>query len=299
MRERFKGARVTGVEESKIVLADLTFEYRSPIVEVYLDSVARDAHAQSVTAPPWSSVPWHLLALMEAAVERGIAAFSQSEAKRRGVPWLDLVRDPPQLEKLRTLIKEFAQAGYRPAALETLVTPPAAKARWVALETFAAEKGHLLVTNGPYKLRSASEREIALDVVRDFTYPVGLGTFNPYCYPPRAIITTVGRVGDGIVIAADVEMAIKAQRDHRIVRSPLQRDTLRDTFPINPDVRYVVVGADGNVVTAGRANWRADGRFAAALPGGLPPGAYTAYAAVFLDGNAFAPDIGRVSFRKD
>ena len=38
LRERFKGARVVGVEESKIVLADLTFTYRSPIVEVYLDN---------------------------------------------------------------------------------------------------------------------------------------------------------------------------------------------------------------------------------------------------------------------
>ena len=35
----------------------------------------------ALVAPPWSSVPWHVLALMEAAVERGIAAFSQSEAQ--------------------------------------------------------------------------------------------------------------------------------------------------------------------------------------------------------------------------
>ena len=42
MRERFKGARVVGVEESKIVLADLTFTYRSPIVEVYLDNASSD-----------------------------------------------------------------------------------------------------------------------------------------------------------------------------------------------------------------------------------------------------------------
>ena len=43
-------------------------------------------------APPWSTLPWHLLVLMEEAVERGWAAFSQAEAQRRGVDWLDLVR---------------------------------------------------------------------------------------------------------------------------------------------------------------------------------------------------------------
>ena len=46
------------------------------------------------------------------------------------------------------------------------------------------------------------------------------------------------------------------------------------------------------------AGWQADERFAASLPE-LPPGDYTAYAAVLLDGNAFAPDIGQVRFRKD
>ena len=76
---------------------------------------------------PWSSVPWHVLALMEAAVEREIAAFSQSEAKRRNLPWLDLARDPAQRDKLRALIKEFA-AATDPTALESLVSAQAATA---------------------------------------------------------------------------------------------------------------------------------------------------------------------------
>ena len=299
MRERFRGARVVRVEESKIMLADLTFTYHSPIVEVYLDNPSSDEHENAVIAPPWSSVPWHVLALMEAGAERGIAAFSQSQAARRGVPWLDLVRDPAQLSKLRDLIKEFTREAYRPAALEELVTPEAARARWEALDAFVGEKGHLLVTNGPYRLRTSSPEATVLDVVREFTYPVGLGTFNPYTYPPRAIITTVTRVGDSIAIAADVEMAVKAQRDHMIVRTALKRDTLRDTYPINADARYVLVSADGKVAAAGVASRQADGRFVAPLPAGLPSGQYTASAAVFLDGNTFAADIGRVTFRKD
>ena len=107
------------------------------------------------------------------------------------------------------------------------------------------------------------------------------------------------RVGNSIVIAADVEMAIKAQRDHRIVRTALTRETLRDTLPIQAEARYVLIGADGKVAAAGVAARQADGRFVATLPAGLAPGQYTASAAVFLDGNAFAPAIGRISFRKD
>ena len=42
MRERLRGARVVRVEESKIMLADLTFTYHSPIVEVYLDNPSSD-----------------------------------------------------------------------------------------------------------------------------------------------------------------------------------------------------------------------------------------------------------------
>ena len=86
--------------------------------EVYLNSLASDPEENALVAPPWSSVPWHVLALMEAAVERGLGAFSQAEAARRGVPWLDLVRDKAQLTMMAALIKEFAQTGYRPAALE-------------------------------------------------------------------------------------------------------------------------------------------------------------------------------------
>src|SRR5262249_14725914 len=142
MREQLKGVRVVRVEETKLPIADLVFTYRSPIVEVFLDAIAGDDDWNAPIAPPWSSVPWHVLALMEAAVERGIAAFSQSEATRRNLPWLDLVRDSTQRDKLRALIKEFAAAGYRPAALESLGSAQTAIARWQALEQFVQAHRH-------------------------------------------------------------------------------------------------------------------------------------------------------------
>ena len=55
--------------------------------------------------PPWSTLPWHVLVLMEEAVSRGLAAFSQAEAQRRGVEWLDLVRSEQTNAKLAALVE--------------------------------------------------------------------------------------------------------------------------------------------------------------------------------------------------
>jgi hypothetical protein len=183
LRERLAGVRVLRVEERELAIADLTFRYRSPVVEVHLNGLSGDNDENALIAPPWSSVPWHVLALMEAAVERNIAAFSEGEAARRGVPWLDLARDKAQLERLASLIAEFAASGYRPAALEGLVGAEAATARWQALAKFLQDNGHLLVTNGPYQLASYTPQAYVFNVIRDFTYPVGIGTFDPFAYP--------------------------------------------------------------------------------------------------------------------
>src|SRR5204862_33306 len=74
---------------------DMQLMYDVPEVEVYLRP-AVDAATATALAPPWSPVPWPVLALMEQAVLRGFGAFSEREAQRRGIPWLDLVRDPRQ-----------------------------------------------------------------------------------------------------------------------------------------------------------------------------------------------------------
>jgi hypothetical protein len=298
MRERLRGVRVARVEETKVTLADLTFTYKSPIVEVYLDDLSSDGQSGATLAPPWSSMPWHVLALMEAAVERGVAAFSKSEAERQGLPWLDLVRDATQRAKLMELVKKFAATGFRPAVLEDLVDAAAAKARWQALARFVEESKHLLVTNGPYRLVSATPGTITFQVIRDFTYPVGLGTFNSFAYPPHAIITSIRRDGDRIVITADVELAIKEQRSRRIGRVALKHDTLRETMAILPKPRYVVVGENGKVLWAGAPRWAPDGSFVAILPT-LPRGNHAFLAALFLDGNAVNADIRRLELRGD
>jgi hypothetical protein len=296
LRERFKAVRVARVEETKLPIADLVFEYRWPVVEVFLDSISSDEQENALIAPPWSAVPWHVLALMEAAVERGIAAFSQTEAARLNRPWLDLVRDGAQRDALRALIREFVQSGYRPAAIEALVTADQAKARWAALDRFAEANGHLLVTNGPYKLRSFTPAVVTFDVIREFTYPMGLGTFDFHAHPAKAHITRTERAGNRILLTADAEIAVKQQRDRVITRAPLARDTMRGTLAIRPLARYVVVGPDGRVAAAGLSSRGPDGRFVGELPA-LAPGEYSYFGAILLDGNAVDPSVGRIEFR--
>jgi hypothetical protein len=298
MREQFKGVHITGAEESKLVIGDRIFTYRSPIVEVYFNNFSADEHRNALIAPPWSAIPWHLLALMDAAVARGMAAFSEGEALRRNLPWLDLVRDPAQRTALRALIAEFAATGYRPPALEGLVSVEAATARWQALERFADAHNHLLVTNGPYQLRRFSPEVYTLDVIREFTYPVGLGTFDFYAYPAKAFVTGIERDGQRMLATTEAEIALKQQRDRRVVRMAFKRDTLRETLPIRPVSRYILVGEDDRVIAAGDASQEDDGRFAASLPR-LPPGDYRFFMAVFLDGNTVSPAIGRFDFHSN
>jgi hypothetical protein len=298
MRERLKGVRVTGTDERSVSVSEQTVIHKMQLIEVYLDTPPDDESAAAL-APPWSPVPWHLLALMEVAAERGLVALSATEAQRRGLPWLDVVRDPMQRQSLRALIKEFAAAGYRPAAIADLVSPDAARARWQALDAFVEANGHLLVTNGPYRLRSWSPEGYVLDVVRDFTYPVGLGTFNPFAHPPRAVITDIERREDRVLVSVDVEMDVRTQRSRRTVRVPLKPDTLRDTYAIRPVPHHIVVGTDGRVAAAGTGRREADGRFVFVLPPRLRAGAYTLFTAIFLDGNTVTPAVGRIEIRKD
>src|SRR5262249_27027902 len=92
-----------------------------PGVEVYFDR-ARVEDERVAIAPPWSTVPWHVLALMDEAARRGIGAFSQEGASAHGVPWLDLVRDPKQTAALAALADELRTKNYVPPLLAGLTT---------------------------------------------------------------------------------------------------------------------------------------------------------------------------------
>src|SRR5262249_19517652 len=129
-RRALAGFKVVKVDSEVKKYSDMTFTYVVPVIDVYLDASPSDPQQPAAVAPPWSTVPWHVMALMEEAVKRGLAAFSAEEARRRGLPWLDLARDRKLKEALTPLVDSFAKTAYVPEGVARFVTADDAETRW-------------------------------------------------------------------------------------------------------------------------------------------------------------------------
>ncbi len=299
-RQRLVGLRVVGSDATSksVTFGDVTFTRELLIVEIYADVAAADPDRAAAVAPPWSTLPWPVVVLMEEAVTRGWAAFSRSEAARRGIPWLDLVRTPELTRRLADLVGEFARSGYRPEVLSAFVTADEARARWTALDAFYHAQGHFLVTNGPYRLKAWSAEAVTLEAFRDLTYPLGVGSFDALPIPRRAFVARVEPTSEGIRLSVEVESLRKFQRSYAITREPL-RTVPSDrglTGRLDLACRYVVIGPAGDVVLAGTAGLAPDATFRLALKDQLPPGAYTLLASVVLNDNAVNVEITRIPY---
>src|SRR6266536_1076839 len=296
MRSQLLGVRVVGTDTTSKSFRFGDFEYVREllVIDVYTSVAPIDPEQDAVVAPPWSTLPWHLLVLMEEAVDRGWAAFSQSEAQRRGVDWLDLVRPASMKERLLGLLATLERHGYRPDPLVTLVSTEDARKRWAALKTFYTERGHFLVTNGPYQLKRWSADSVTLEAFRDLSYPLGVGSYDAYAVPRRGFITKVEREGDRVRLFGDIELIQKHQRSYDIVRKPLQSiapDALRRSAP---ECRYLVTDGEGRVVLAGRVPPAEDASFSVDLTGALPPGHFTLMAQIIVNANAMNAEIRRI-----
>ncbi len=298
MRRHLLGVRIAGVDAASksFRVGDVNFVREVLTVEVYLAVAPAEPEWDAVIAPPWSALPWHVLVLMEQAVERGWAAFSAEEARRRGLPWLDLVRSNDLLAKLATLTVELERGAKVPEVLEGRVTADDARRRWAALSAFHKASGHLLVTNGPYKLKGWSADSVTLEAFRDLTYPLGVGSYDAYAVPRRGFITNAEWSGSRLSLSGDIEIIDKFQRSFRLVRTPLKSvsaDVLRRAAP---ECRYLVTDADGRVVLAGTAGLGTEARFQIDLGDRLPSGRYTLSALVAVNGNVMNADINRIEF---
>jgi hypothetical protein len=293
MRNRLAGIRIVGTDTKSKSFRVGDFEYVRElfIVEVFAEMPPGDPEQDAAVAPPWSTLPWHLVVLMEEAVNRGWAAFSQDEARRRGVEWLDLARSEVMNGRLIALVETFERDGYRPETLRSLVSVDEARKRWAALASFYREHGHFLVTNGPYQLKRWSAESATLEVFRDLSYPLGVGSFDAYAIPRRGFITKVERQNDRLRLSADIETVMKFQRSYRLVREPLPAVAAEVRRRAAPECRYVVIDSDGRVAAAGAVPPAEDWTFPLDLRGRLPAGRYTVFAQVVVNGNAMNVDV--------
>ena len=213
------------------------------------------------------------------------------------VAWLDLVHDPALIAVFKDLLLQFEQERYRPEALAALVTPDAAQTRWRSLRLFTEKTGHLLVTNGPYRLKEFTRESIVLEAVRDLTYPLGFGTFDRFVNPPKAVFREVTQDGGKIVVRADAEMVLKMGRNYGLVKEPLSRTTTRGIYGLLVVSRYLLIGADGKVLKLDKMDWMDDGHFVIELPKNLKSGEYTVVLGIFLDGNTLEAPATTLRFR--
>jgi hypothetical protein len=296
MRAKLAGVRVLGVEQEAKAFGELKLTQEVPVVEVYLNNTAPDFPHITTLAPPWTTLPWHLMVLMEEAVTRGFAAFSMGESQRRGVAWLDLVRDQRLKDRLAALVAEFEVQGYRPEVLQGLATEAEARQRWGALKSFYLAHGHFLVTNGPYLLHSWDENAVVLQVFRDLSYPLGVGSYDKYVYPPKALITKLEARRNRLEMAAEMEKVEKAQRSYHVVRERLGNHAMVGVYRVKPLATYVVLSSSGEVLKAGTASYAGDGIFTIELLGKVPPGHYTVLTTIYLNDNYVEPDVRMVSY---
>ncbi len=167
-------------------------------------------------------MPWPVLVLMEEAVSRGWAAFSQahgSAARRPVARSRSLKGDERQAGRAAGAIRARGVSGR--LRLRALRQREEARRRWSALAAFYTSNGHFLVTNGPYRLKSWTPRSITLEAFRDLTYPLGVGSYDAYAIPRRGFITKADWNGERLTLAGDIEVVEKFQRSHRLVRIPL------------------------------------------------------------------------------
>jgi len=296
LRRALVGVRVAGTDMTakSFRVGDFNVTRELFIVDVYLAVPPEDPEQDAAVAPPWSAVPWHVLALMEEAVGRGWAAFSADEARHRGIEWLDLARSPALNARLLGLVEEFAATGWRPDTLRDLVGVEEARGRWTALAAFFKEHGHFLVTNGPYRLKSWSTDHASLEAFRDMSYPLGVGSFDAYAIPRRGYVTGIARDGGRLELAADVETLVKFGRSYRLERQPMQ--SLAPDLLKRAECRYVIFDGDGQVVLAGVARPSEDRNFAIDIGGKLADGRYTLAAEIAVNANAMNAEIRRFEF---
>ena len=296
MRSRLVGFKVVGTDSTSksFRFGDINFLRQLFIVDVYAQVPPINPEQDAIVAPPFSALPWHVIVLMEEAVTRGWAAFSSEEAKRLGVPWLDLARSASMNERLGALVADFANSGYRPAPLQGLVSVEDARKRWAALAAFYKERGHFLVTNGPYKLKAWSADGVSLEAFRDLSYPLGVGSYDNYAVPRRGYVTAVTQADGQVTLSGDIEVLQKHSRSYDIVRTPLASVRNDELARSAPECRYMVTDDTGRVVLAGQIPVADNARFHIDLSDRLPSGQFTLHAQIIVNGNAMAAEIKRI-----
>ena len=143
------------------------------------------------------SMPWEVLAAMDDMVfEQRIVAYSDTAAARFNVDPISLVLD--RFARLtRNTLRDFAEDNSLPDNVfdvngASLVSDEEASERYAAAIEWFSDKGHMIISNGPYLLETfdSSAQFAQIQAFRDSGYPFKPGDLY-YGKPPTLRITGV------------------------------------------------------------------------------------------------------------
>jgi hypothetical protein len=144
------------------------------------------------------------------------------------------------------------------------------------------------------QLKSWSGESATLEVFRDLSYPLGVGSYDAYAIPRRGYVAKVERQDRGLRLSADIEIVMKFMRDYQILQQPMRLVDATVRKRTAPECRYVVVDPDGRIALIGVSLPSEDLTFAVELDGRLPAGQYTVMAEILVNGNAMNSEIERI-----
>lgn len=161
-------------------------------IEVYTDYWHFDEGEIAAWAAPGGGMPWEIYAAMEKVVLDGGAAFSRSAASERSASWLSLLV-PSDAQKVLAALEEFEASGHVPPPLEGVVGPEEASERYRASADWIRQRGHAVISDGPFRLESYSPeaRTIRLSAFGDASYPIERGAWSWMEGPRLPSITSV------------------------------------------------------------------------------------------------------------
>ena len=244
-------------------------------LEVYVDYwhfvddyIAQYANISGVT------MPWEVLAAMDDMVfEQRIVAYSDTAAARFNVDPISLVLD--RFARLtRNTLRDFAEDELLPDNVfdvngKSLVTGEEASERYAAAIEWFSDKGHMVISNGPYLLETfdSSAQFAQITAFRDPGYPFKPGDLY-YGKPQTLRITSVN--GAALVEGSGMSATVSVEG------------------PGELSVQYVFQDpATGEIIASGPAQAESGGTFrvdvSADVAAGLAGDLYHLYVAAYSD----------------
>lgn len=208
-------------------------------VEVYMDYWHWDTREVAAVSDIWSTTPWELEEVMLDSAVKGQLAFKEEDSTAAR-PWMNQAFGP-SIAKLDA--SYAAKVGTVPMGFTGLPSAPSpadVTARWDALATWRAGKGHYMVSNGPYYVESVDTATLTTILKADrANYPLTPRAWDGLLQP-RIPEVTLGaaptiNIDVGAVFSIDVNLFGQPYDDATlsfIVLDPVQGKLLFEGVPV-------------------------------------------------------------------